>query len=504
MYMHVLLPTPPCVHAARAPQPTASGASTAIGLAVLSSVVLVHEAGHFSAAAVQKMRVEEFSIGFGPRIFALRPREGGVRYVLRALPLGGYVAFPRAGEAAAAAAVQSAAEDEGRGWRWWRQNPSPPAPPPGAFDASDPALFENRPFPQQAAVVSAGVIANLLLAWSALFGSAVSLGVPPSPPVTVSRVVAGGAADAAGLRPGDRLVALNQRRIAESADPLGSSLGSIRTAVSRSRPLKATVERSGRTLTLAIAPPPATARTIGVVLSTPPEPARSPRVPLPPGQAAGRASELLARNVQAIGSSLLPALRGALGGGGGGGLQGPLAISSTAGKIAEREPALLPEFAALLSVNLAVFNALPLPGLDGFQLLLLAVEARRGRKLDEGTRATIDAATAALFLVLVTRVLLSDVGALGSGPAAAAPSLSAPQLAVVGAVVAGAVLFGSPADTGGEDGPAAQPRSTKRAGARRAGRGAPLGRSPAPQRAGEESLRGSVARVLQRLVGGAD
>ena len=194
--MHVLLPTPPCVHAARAPQPTASGASTAIGLAVLSSVVLVHEAGHFSAAAFQKMRVEEFSIGFGPRIFALRPREGGVRYVLRALPLGGYVAFPRAGEAAAAAAVQSAAEDEGRGWRWWRKNPSPPAPPPGAFDASDPALFENRPFPQQAAVVSAGVIANLLLAWSALFGSAVSLGVPPSPPVTVSRVVAGGAAGA--------------------------------------------------------------------------------------------------------------------------------------------------------------------------------------------------------------------------------------------------------------------------------------------------------------------
>ena len=116
--------------------------------------------------------------------------------MLRALPLGGYVAFPRAGEAAAAAAVQSAAEDEGRGWRWWRKNPSPPAPPPGAFDASDPALFENRPFPQQAAVVSAGVIANLLLAWSALFGSAVSLGVPPSPPVTVSRVVAGGAAGA--------------------------------------------------------------------------------------------------------------------------------------------------------------------------------------------------------------------------------------------------------------------------------------------------------------------
>ena len=55
--------------------------------------------------------------------------------------------------------------------------------------------------------------------------------------------------------------------------------------------------------------------------------------------------------MQAIGSSLLPALRGALGGGGGGGLQGPLAISSTAGKIAEREPALLPEFAALLSVR---------------------------------------------------------------------------------------------------------------------------------------------------------
>ena len=78
-----------------------------------------------------------------------------------------------------------------------------------------------------------------------------------------------------------------------------------------------------------------------------------------------------------MGRTLVPALASAFGGNNGGpaeaGLQGPLAISATAGKIAEYDPALLLDFAALISVNLAVFNALPIPGLDGFQFLLLGV-----------------------------------------------------------------------------------------------------------------------------------
>ena len=135
------------------------------GLSVLTSVVVVHELGHFAAARLQGIRVDEFSIGFGPAIYRRpifffahrthfshmshatfpishilflyrRPApdadERGVAYALRALPLGGYVAFPRrVTEEEARAEVVG--ESERR-----------------MVDPDDPDLLENRPFQEQA------------------------------------------------------------------------------------------------------------------------------------------------------------------------------------------------------------------------------------------------------------------------------------------------------------------------------------------------------------------
>ena len=103
------------------------------GLSVLTSVVVVHELGHFAAARLQGIRVDEFSIGFGPAIYR-RPApdadERGVAYALRALPLGGYVAFPRR-------VTEEEAEVVGESER-------------RMVDPDDPDLLENRPFQEQA------------------------------------------------------------------------------------------------------------------------------------------------------------------------------------------------------------------------------------------------------------------------------------------------------------------------------------------------------------------
>ena len=111
-------------------------------MAVLALLIAVHEAGHFLAATLLGMRVSGFSIGFGPALIKRQRR--GVTYAIRMLPLGGFVAFPD--------------EDEN-----------------SSIPADDPDLKRNRPLSQQALVVSAGILANLLLALLVLFLSLIHI-----------------------------------------------------------------------------------------------------------------------------------------------------------------------------------------------------------------------------------------------------------------------------------------------------------------------------------------
>ena len=153
-------------------------------LLVLSLLIVVHEAGHFLAATLQGIRVSGFSIGFGPAL--IKKQRRGVTYALRLLPLGGFVAFPD--------------DDE-----------------ESTIPADDPDLLRNRPIPQQALVVAAGVLANLALALVVLFAQAAFVGVPasPDPGVLVVQVQPGGAAARSGLRAGDQILSLNAKPLAK-------------------------------------------------------------------------------------------------------------------------------------------------------------------------------------------------------------------------------------------------------------------------------------------------
>ncbi|OEL28922.1 Membrane metalloprotease ARASP, chloroplastic [Dichanthelium oligosanthes] len=164
--------------AAAAPDLLASVESVASAASVLAAIVLVHESGHFLAAASRGIHVSQFSIGFGPAL--ARFRLGPVEYALRAIPLGGYVGFP---------------DDD----------------PESGFSPDDPDLLRNRPVPDRLLVVSAGVAANLAFAFLIVYAQALTVGVPVQaqlPGVLVPEVLPGSAAARAGLLPGDIILAV--------------------------------------------------------------------------------------------------------------------------------------------------------------------------------------------------------------------------------------------------------------------------------------------------------
>jgi hypothetical protein len=112
-------------------------------IAVLAVIITVHECGHFYAARTQGIHVSQFSVGFGPNLFTYRGPE--VEYSLKAVPLGGFVAFPD--------------DDEDC-----------------PYPEDDPDLLRNRPVRDRAIVVSAGIIANVIFAFGILYNQVTTVG----------------------------------------------------------------------------------------------------------------------------------------------------------------------------------------------------------------------------------------------------------------------------------------------------------------------------------------
>ncbi|MFO0016291.1 MAG: RIP metalloprotease RseP [Synechococcaceae cyanobacterium] len=320
-------------------------------LAILAGLIVVHEAGHFFAATWQGIRVSGFSIGFGPALF--KRRRGGVLYALRAIPLGGFVSFP---------------DDDD----------NDPAEP--VYRSDDPHLLRNRPLPQRALVIAAGVLANLALAWAVLLAQGLVLGIPAgfstSPGVLVAAVQTGQPAARAGLQAGDRIVALQGEELSSGQQAVSELVELIRQAPDQR--LNIAAERLGQRQQLWLVPDDQGGiGRIGAQLQpNGSELFRAPRSPLEPiRQANADFLALVQRTVSGFGTLLTHFGETA------GQVSGPVKIVEMGASLAEQGGASLFMFTALISINLAVLNALPLPLLDGGQLLLLLIEGLRGRPL---------------------------------------------------------------------------------------------------------------------------
>lgn len=188
---------------------------------ILGSAVVIHEFGHFLVAKLFKIRVETFSVGFGPRLFG--KKWGQTDYRLSAIPLGGYVKL---------GGDESNAPLEGD----------------GAQDIPREERFDLRPRWQRILVALAGPVMNVLTALAIPLAGALMYGVPATPAPVVSSIASGGAAEASGLRRGDKIVSFNGIENPKWDTIRGDAL------LSPGQPLPVVVDRNGERVPLTITP----------------------------------------------------------------------------------------------------------------------------------------------------------------------------------------------------------------------------------------------------------
>lgn len=393
-------------------------------LLVFGLVVFVHELGHFVAAKLTGVYAPRFSIGFGPAL--LKKRIGETEYVLAALPLGGYVrmasredeavAFleggsehpagtvPTTGGNAAGRATDDHTGDPHRGADWDPNALAPFGPRPVPAER----WFESKSLPARLFILLAGVTMNAVLTYVILAGTLVVRGRAVTPAV-VDSVIAGQAAARAGLQKGDSIVAVNDTAVRSFADVITRigpvTHGSVRVRVMRAgAPVDAVVSPVAVRAPDPFTGAPRTVGRIGVVAR-----ATDHRERVPFGQALGLAAE----GTWTLATSVVRTLRALVGGEVAvSNLGGPIAIARTSVQAARLGFGALLELIALLSVNIAVLNLLPIPVLDGGQVLINVLEAAKGRAFSARVRERILRVGLAAVALLFVTVMWNDIARL--------------------------------------------------------------------------------------------
>ena len=342
-------------------------------LVVLTVLVFVHELGHYLIARRNGVRVEVFSIGFGPELFGWTDR-AGTRWKISAVPLGGYVKmFGDADPASMPSADVREMTPEERA-----------------------VAFHHKRLPQRAAVVAAGPAMNFVFAIVALAVLFATVGQPSTPP-QVGTVQAGSAAETSGVQPGDTIVSIDGQPITRFEDVQRI------VRLDPGEPLSVVVKRGDKDLTLAVTPKLSEVTDrfgnkhqyglLGIVGQGEQFVRYDPFSAVV--HAVGATGETISVTLQGVWQMIVGA-RGTED------LGGPLRIAQISGEISTIGPAALLDLMAVLSINLGLITLCPIPVLDGGHLLFYAAEALRGRPL--GQRAQEYGFRFGLALVLTLMV----------------------------------------------------------------------------------------------------
>jgi regulator of sigma E protease len=342
-------------------------------LIVLTVLVFVHELGHYWVARRNGVRIETFSIGFGPELFG-RTDRAGTRWKISAIPLGGYVKM--FGDADAASTPSGAV-----------RHMTP--------EEREVSFFHKR-LGQRAAIVAAGPIANFLFAiigLTLLF----SLYGQPFTPADIGSIQPDSAAAQAGMQPGDVIVEVDGQPIERFEE--------VQQIVrfNQGTPLAMVIQRDGQRLPITATPQVTTitdrmgnSHTIGLLGIGRAGMEYRRHDPLTALWQAGRETVNLTVGTLGAVGQMIAGSRGTEE------LGGPLRIAQMSGEVAQSGVIALVWFMAILSVNLGLINLFPIPMLDGGHLLFYAVEAIRGKPL--GDRAQEYGFRIGLALVLTLMV----------------------------------------------------------------------------------------------------
>ncbi len=345
-------------------------------IVVLGVLIFIHELGHYLAARWRKVHVERFSVGFGRAIGAWTDKRG-TEWRVGWLPLGGYVKLHGQEQPA------DASEEERAAWK------------PGR-------TFHDKPVRDRAIIVAAGPAANFLLAAVLFAGLFMIQGRPANQGAAmIGVVIEGSAAAAAGLRPGDRIVALDDVAI--------SRFEQIQRHVQprAGQPVQLRFEREGEPRSIAITPTPRAADGLGV-LGISGGAAVFERLDPASALLAGVAytGDISAQTLAGL-WQMISGARGTED------LGGPLRIAQLSGQVAEMGVVPLISFIAILSVNLALINLFPIPVLDGGHLMFYAAEAIRGRPVPPRAQEIGFRAGFALLIALFVFSTWNDLTQLG-------------------------------------------------------------------------------------------
>ncbi len=309
-------------------------------------VVLLHELGHFTVAKLSGIKVNEFSIGMGPKL--LQTIKGETQYTLRLLPIGGF--------------VKMEGEDE---------------------NSTDPRSFNKVSPLKKIATVAAGAIMNFVLAIVVLSIVAFYTGMPTT---TIDKVIQDSPAEINGILEGDRVISINGKDVLN-----WKNLTDIISSSDASKDMEVLLTRNGEERLIIVQPEEDNGRTIiGII------PAYEKSV----ASAIRGGIETTGMFLSLMFDFLKNIFRGSVSTND---LSGPVGVITEIGRAAESGFINLLYLLGFISVNLGFFNLLPIPALDGSRIVFLLVELIRGKPMDpdkEGLIHTIG------FLLLISLMLL--------------------------------------------------------------------------------------------------
>jgi regulator of sigma E protease len=351
-----------------------------LGFFGMGFLIGFHELGHFLFAKLFKIRIPSFSLGFGPRIFS--KKIGETEFCLSAIPFGGYV------EIAGAAEVGQGDQKE-------------------AF-ATDKGSFANKPYYQKMCVMFGGIFFNLIFAYCTMI-ILFAVGIPKTPlmPATmISAVQKGSAAEKYDLLPGDRILSIKEENVENDIQKLQVLIASL--------PLKEAtiiIDRNGEKIakTVVIGTKEIESAistnfynsigTLGIEFDFIPTPSHSFKDAISKGIAT---CNRWIKNTF-LGFSQLFTRKGI------NNVGGPIMIINMTVKGAAAGYQIFLLLLAIISINLAVLNLIPLPILDGGQILFYSIEALIRRPIPHKIREYIHIATWIMFMILFAYLSMNDI-----------------------------------------------------------------------------------------------
>ncbi|QJW49166.1 RIP metalloprotease RseP [bacterium BFN5] len=330
---------------------------------VFGLLIFFHELGHFLTAKSVGMRVEEFAIGFGPKLVSRK--YGETVYSIRIIPLGGFNK------------ISGMDPDE----------------------EQDERSFNSKPIWARMLVIVAGSTMNFVLPIILFFFVFIGAGIDtPSNAPIIGNIFPDKPAAQAGLQPGDRIISVNEANINSWRD----FVNVVQTNAGNQLMIR--YETNGTVKNVSIIPEydnKADRGIIGVM----------PKIEnYQPGIAEGIGLAL--KQTYTVAGSMVIGIAQMITGKASAELAGPIGVAQMAGEVAQLGIVPLLQFAAFLSINLGLINLLPVPVLDGGHLVTLAIEGVRGKSLSRNKMQFIQMVGFALLMILLIITTFKDIARL--------------------------------------------------------------------------------------------